>query len=53
MVTKQNIHYTYIHAHTDTHITNFKEQTLRNVTETISPPFDARTEEMKRKSQNI
>ena len=29
------------------------QQTLRNVTETISPPFDARTEEMKRNSQNI
>ena len=26
---------------------------IRNVTETISPPFDARTEEMKRNSQNI
>ena len=28
-------------------------QTLRNVTETISPPFDAQTEEMKRNYQNI
>ena len=29
------------------------KQTLRNVTEITSPPFDARTEEMKRNSQNI
>ena len=29
------------------------EQTLRNVTEITSPPFYARTEEMKRNSQNI
>ena len=28
-------------------------QSIRNVTETISPPFDVRTEEMKRNSQNI
>ena len=34
-------------------LTSDWQQTLRNVTETISPPFDARTEEMKRNSQNI
>ena len=29
------------------------QQTLRNITKMISPPFDTRTEEMKRNSQNI
>ena len=34
-------------------LTSDWQQTVRNVTEIISPPFDARTEEMKRNSQNI